>query len=432
VKGPSGKFTNRFGHDVVLLWVDAEGARAQSIAVEDGTTTTRQVGWGHRFIAARTDTAPALWSGIVPDETKGVETVEFVMKMDEMPPLKKGALRTKIQLTTTSGTDGKSTEMTYAVDVEKSGDVEEAVLRFVARVGMVKVDDFITIRRRVQATAAQVGFAFAPRRHLAAATKSADAAAAVALVAEKLKRGEWFAAAALLARARELDGDVAAKLPVVTSLWTATIGAMKAEDAALAAIDGDDWAGASRHFAAIDKALAAHTGVEALVLSSSTMLLRRAQVLAKQMKLSAVLRTCGRLLRGETHRGEWLASQSRTRAVFLGARAAIVVGDIKTAKKHLSIILKADPDQSRAKHIFAAVKKLGRFVDRAEKRIAKSCVPFSRMCLPAPHWSCSLGASLQPRRLGGSAATRRGIQCAAQCSALHSLTRARARCTHSD
>ena len=102
------------------------------------------------------------------------------------------------------------------------------------------------------------------------------------------------------------------------------------------------------------------------------MLLRRAQVLAKQMKLAAVLRTCGRLLRGETHRGEWLASQPRTRAVFLGARAAIVVGDIKSAKKHLSIILKADPDHTRAKHVFGAVKKLGRFVSRAEKRIAKS------------------------------------------------------------
>ena len=81
---------------------------------------------------------------------------------------------------------------------------------------------------------------------------------------------------------------------------------------------------------------------------------------------SKVLQSCTKCLQACGTRGQWSESQDRAQCVLLGAHAALELGDINSANKRMSVVLRSDPDAQFIKPLYnklKAVRKRWKKVD---------------------------------------------------------------------
>jgi tetratricopeptide (TPR) repeat protein len=251
---------------------------------------------------------------------------------------------------TSTESNGKKKESPASLELHEGDDPEHAAFRFCAAHGLGGAE----LKGLADQLVAKIGSKHGDER-AAALPRAGDLGSSDA----HEKRGRTHAAKGRFTEAA-VDFSRAGQHDKVTELARG-LGHWEASTAHVAA---EDWEAAN---AALEGAESAGPQMQA----SEALMARRAKVYFELGKFPAVTRTCGRVLRKASHRGNWRDGQPRLECARLGGLASLEMGDAPGAKKIMGVALRADPEAS-VKGLFGTVKKLTKLLKDANKWLDKS------------------------------------------------------------
>ena len=96
-----------------------------------------------------------------------------------------------------------------------------------------------------------------------------------------------------------------------------------------------------------------------------------ADVLTKEGKWSKVLTKTSQCVQAAGTRGVWEEHHERSKCVVMAARAALELGDVNSANKRLSIILRAAPETTFIKPMYNKIKKIKKQMKKVDYDLKK-------------------------------------------------------------